>query len=233
MMLLRNKKLIPHDASRGKSRHPVVCEGDIKMHHRDMQHLQAIAESRITVNQGGPDDVASNFDSLGLASPQESTALSTSSSSSSSITSLVLVSPSSSSHSSLSSTYERKCRVIACKKIRGNTRCQTCSYLSDCKTVFTSTTLTKRTYKVINRDSEFLSCTSANIVYLLSCRRCKIQYVGETQNSLNKRMNTHRTTIFHKENGLIAQHFNNGSCTIEDLCVQLEQIHGNEKEWYF
>ena len=95
--------------------HPVVCEGDIKMHHRDIKHLQATAESRITVNQDGPDDdVASNFVSLGLASPQESTALTTSSNSSSSIASLVLVSPSSSSHSFLSSSYKRKCRVIAC-----------------------------------------------------------------------------------------------------------------------
>ena len=49
--------------------------------------------------------------------------------------------------------------------------------------------------------------------------------------ALNKRMNQHRSTIFHKENGLIAQHFNNGKCSIEDLCVQpIEQIYGDGRD---
>ena len=44
-------------------------------------------------------------------------------------------------------------------------------------------------------------------------------------------MNQHRSVIFHKHNGLVAQHFNNGNCSIEDLCVQpIEQINGDGRD---
>ena len=38
-----------------------------------------------------------------------------------------------------------------------------------------------------------MGCKSQNVVYLLTCRGCNIQYVGETQQPLHLRINTHRT----------------------------------------
>ena len=67
-MLLRNKKLIPHDSSRGKTRNPVECEGEIKWSSRDLQHLQASTATTTTVNQEKPVDYDnSNFASLAFA----------------------------------------------------------------------------------------------------------------------------------------------------------------------
>jgi len=44
-------------------------------------------------------------------------------------------------------------------------------------------------------------------------------------------MNRHRTSIINKHAGLVAQHFNNGSCSIEDVCVQpIEQITGDGRD---
>ena len=40
-----------------------------------------------------------------------------------------------------------------------------------------------------------ITCTTPNIIYLISCRVCNIQYVGETKNSLKKRIYGHRSTI--------------------------------------
>ena len=52
--------------------------------------------------------------------------------------------------------------------------------------------------------------------------------MGETVTSLNKRMNMHRTTIIHKHQNLVGQHFNNGVCSIDDLTVHpIEQINGD------
>src|SRR5690348_11524912 len=152
MMILRNKRLIPHDSSRGKSRNPVVCEGDVKLSPRDKKHLQATTEKTATVNQEGPVDYGnSNFASLGLVSSQGSTARTSSPSFLLSSTSFSSIRP----PSFLPSSYERKCRVLPCKFLKGNSRCQTCSYIGDCKDTFTST-LTKRSYNFIYGNSNTL-----------------------------------------------------------------------------
>jgi len=40
-----------------------------------------------------------------------------------------------------------------------------------------------------------ITCKSKNLVYLISCRRCGLQYVGETENTLHIRMNGHHLDI--------------------------------------
>ena len=49
----------------------------------------------------------------------------------------------------------------------------------------------------------------SNIIYLISCRICGIQYIGETKNSLKKRFYGHRSTVkTHKLDTPVGQHFN-------------------------
>ena len=67
------------------------------------------------------------------------------------------------------------------------------------------------TYYHLNCDKSFTStkmyplrhnftCTSRNVIYLITCTRCKKQYVGLTTQQLNIspniRLNHHRTNIF-------------------------------------
>ena len=62
--------------------------------------------------------------------------------------------------------------------------------------IFTST-LTNMKYHSINFDQnfEFLSCHSTNVIYLLTCNKCSIQYVGETvQPHMASRMTAHIRT---------------------------------------
>ena len=53
--------------------------------------------------------------------------------------------------------------------------------------------VTNQQYKVINHTGEHLSCHSQNIIYLLTCLSCGIQYVGETVCPFHIRNNIHRT----------------------------------------
>ena len=69
-------------------------------------------------------------------------------------------------------------------------RCLTCATLVTDK-VYTSN-VTNRSYPVINHSNENLNCKSQNLVYLISCIGCGIQYIGETTTPLNIGMNTHR-----------------------------------------
>ena len=57
-----------------------------------------------------------------------------------------------------------------------------------------------KNYNVINNKSPTekhtrvkLSCHSQNLIYLLTCSSCNLQYVGETTQPLHKRINIHRT----------------------------------------
>ncbi len=54
---------------------------------------------------------------------------------------------------------------------------------------FRSTT-TGRKYK-----SPEYTCNTRNIVYLITCNRCKIQYVGETYRSFRERMTEHERYV--------------------------------------
>ena len=71
----------------------------------------------------------------------------------------------------------------------GNCRC--CRLLKDSKKTFQSA-VTKREFRVSNKAGpgcRKLSCKSSNIVYLTSCAKCGAQYVGQTGQSLNERIN--------------------------------------------
>ena len=70
-------------------------------------------------------------------------------------------------------------------------RCFTCRNLNTNKSFESNTT--KRRYEVINPTNENLTCHSQNVIYLLTCLCCNIQYVGETAIPLHRRMNGHRT----------------------------------------
>lgn len=83
-----------------------------------------------------------------------------------------------------------------------NGRCKVCAYITPCRTI-TSSKNGKR-YKVKGH----ISCHSTNLIYLISCRRCNLQYVGETSTSLATRINNHLSCIRTKKPTPIGLHFN-------------------------
>ena len=63
-------------------------------------------------------------------------------------------------------------------------------------------------------------CTTRNLVYLIRCRRCGLQYVGEMGNPLHTRMNGHRSDIrTGKIDKPVAAHFTQPDHSLEDLQV--------------
>lgn len=62
-------------------------------------------------------------------------------------------------------------------------------------------------------------CNSTNLIYLITCRKCKSQYVGETGRSLRDRLNDHRSAIRNKIKTPISVHFNLPNHSILDLSI--------------
>ena len=91
---------------------------------------------------------------------------------------------------------------------------------------------TMRIYKaVLPTGTEKLTCHSSNLVYLLTCSNCGLQYVGETAQQLNARFNGHRVGMKNpKKYGtckILSNHFNKGVCKGSHYNVQIiEKLEG-------
>ena len=74
------------------------------------------------------------------------------------------------------------------------------------------------------------SCKSYNTVYLIACRRCSQQYVGETRQPLHRRINSHcfEVTQRRTEESPVAEHFNNEGHTLADkTVVVIDQLYSH------
>ena len=83
--------------------------------------------------------------------------------------------------------------------------CVTCRYHLLCTSTFQSTNPRNQ---IIYRIRHPLTCSSTYIVYLITCTKCKKQYIGCTTQQLNTRINHHRTNIINRLHIHITQHFN-------------------------
>ena len=81
-------------------------------------------------------------------------------------------------------------------------KCNTCPFMTRAKTFKSS--ITNKEYKI--RGS--LNCETTNVVYLITCKKCQIQYVGTTGNSINTRFTGHKCNINKNTNTTVGIHFN-------------------------
>ena len=72
-------------------------------------------------------------------------------------------------------------------------RCKTCPTFVKSNTF--KSNVTNVEYNVKNHTGEVLSCHCQNVIYLLTCLGCGVQYVGETIIPFHKRNNIHRTEM--------------------------------------
>jgi len=77
-----------------------------------------------------------------------------------------------------------------------------------------------------------IDCRSSNIIYLITCTKCNLQYVGETAQKLNARFNLHRSGIRNKDKinfcKRLCSHFHEGLCKDAEFTVNvIEKLEGN------
>ena len=91
----------------------------------------------------------------------------------------------------------------------GARRCCTCPYIEECS--FFSSNSTGARFRPKGAGQNILTCKSENIIYMIFCKICNIQYIGETKNRLHQRFNGHRSGIKGKKSGqIIHKHFEEG-----------------------
>ena len=116
-----------------------------------------------------------------------------------------------------------KTRIAKC----GVSKCETCKILNTSH--FYRSSITGRVYHV---DGVVADCGSQNILYLLTCKTCFIQYTGETRQKCRTRMNGHRDSTRCKDgvikgNKLMAEHFSYSSCKKGFIVQIIQKLPGN------
>ena len=103
----------------------------------------------------------------------------------------------------------------------GQPRCKTCAHIKTGVTFRSSTT--NKEFRV----KATADCRTKNVVYLIECAKCSIQYVGETENALRVRLTGHRSDISHRRlDKPVAHHFNQPHHSLKDLTIMIiEKIH--------
>jgi hypothetical protein len=82
----------------------------------------------------------------------------------------------------------------------GDKRCKCCLQLQHAQVFYSKTT--GKEYKIFCD----VNCKTPNVVYLLDCHVCGSQYVGESVQPFNKRMNEHRSDLTKKTLLPVSQH---------------------------
>ena len=112
--------------------------------------------------------------------------------------------------------------------------CNLCHILST-KDRFVSSS-THRVYEsVIPEEVPFVSCNSSNVIYLVTCRKCCLQYVGETAQLLRERIRHHNYCTRHPDKDhtcrILSEHFSQGLCKGATFTVHImEKLHGNGRD---
>ena len=83
-----------------------------------------------------------------------------------------------------------------------------------------------------------LNCNSKNVIYLLTCKVCDIQYVGETGTRFRERMNNHKSAINNAYATSVARHYNSAGHSLQSVEIlpieqnqnRSEQERGNRDE---
>jgi len=109
-----------------------------------------------------------------------------------------------------------------CSKKCTKLKCKACNYITEGSTF--CSTVTNRKYKLKHN----INCKTKNVIYLVTCRKCSKQYVGQTSMALCDRINNHLSCIRKNKDTPISLHFNTINHSINDFNIQgIEKINSN------
>ncbi|KAJ8044033.1 hypothetical protein HOLleu_11376 [Holothuria leucospilota] len=92
----------------------------------------------------------------------------------------------------------------------GKSRCQVCNYMNRSESLFV---------KGKTRHPGPFNCSSANVIYLLTCNLCPSTfYIGQTNKAFRLRFNNHKSSINLNRSGFpVAKHFNSPNHNLSNL----------------
>ena len=124
----------------------------------------------------------------------------------------------------------KRCKI----KKHGAKKCKMCPKLILLDEFVSSST--HRIYKSIIPECEkIINCKSSNLIYLITCSKCGLQYVGETCQKICRRFYTHDRYFkkLSKDNKckILSRHFNQGPCQGAEYTIHIiEKLEGDGRD---
>ena len=110
---------------------------------------------------------------------------------------------------------------------RCKTNCKICPYVNTCKLVKAT-----HTDKIVPLSKEY-NCQTKNIVYLIQCLKCRDQYIGESQFTLEHRFNQHIGYVQnHDQRQATGRHFNLDGHLLSDMTITVLEKMNTEDSNY-
>ena len=83
----------------------------------------------------------------------------------------------------------------------------------------------------MNQIKSHITCETSNVIYMIQCTKCNLQYIGETKRRLKERFNGHRRPIINNSSynpTAVSRHFITGNHTVNHmLLIPLEKLYTN------
>ena len=101
---------------------------------------------------------------------------------------------------------------------------------SHCSSIVESNSLLRTTTSASFSVREKFTCTSSDEIYLITCKKCNIQYVGQSQQKCSQRMNKHKFVMkqFPDINTTVPEHFNSPGYSIKSFSfMPIDKVTGN------
>ena len=116
------------------------------------------------------------------------------------------------------------------RNIPGMKRCLNCGV---CPFVIEGKTVKSRSNNTTVDINTSVSCTSSNVVYLIGCKKCTQQYIGETDRTVKERFLEHKGYVTSKMmNKSTGEHFNQQGHRVSDMTVTvLEKIFNQNPQY--
>ena len=78
-----------------------------------------------------------------------------------------------------------------------------------------------------------VNCSNNNVVYMVGCKKCTQQYIGETERSVRERFREHRGYVTaNMKNKATGQHFNEPGHSISDMTITvIEKIFNKDPRY--
>ena len=104
----------------------------------------------------------------------------------------------------------------ACVVCFGSKRCKTCVHIFVGSTFSSNVTSKYDNVRCIGKNK---NCGTKNVIHFISCRRCAVQYVGETSQTLRCRFNNHRSRLKQLCGLYLYHHFSSDGHTLDDISI--------------
>lgn len=88
-----------------------------------------------------------------------------------------------------------------------------------------------------------MDCSTKNVIYLISCKKCGVQYIGKTSETLRSRFNNYRARLKQMCDIFLYNHFNSDNHSIADIAIMpieevadqlslADKLSSREEFWY-